>query len=66
MKTLALLAAALLAALGGGAAALGLLRLAVEMRAPRARCSVCGCEVESDPLDAAPRCGWHWGTGGDA
>lgn len=66
MKSLALLAAALTAALGGGAAALGMLRIAVEMRAPRARCSVCGREVEADSHDAAPRCGWHWGTGGDA
>lgn len=66
MKSLALFGAAIVVALGAGHVALGLLRLAAEMRAPRPRCSVCGREVAPNPLDAAPVCSWHWGSGGDA
>lgn len=44
-------------------AVLALLRLALR---PRARCTICGCEVDPDPCDVEPICRWHWGRGGDA
>lgn len=33
---------------------------------PRPRCAICNAEVTTDPTDAAPIGGWHWGPPGDA
>lgn len=47
-------------ALGAIALAMGALRLAAELAAPRRRCRTCG-QVMDDALDPDDECQWHWG-----